>query len=86
MGSPISITVADVYLQKLEKEILPLNPKVIFWKRYVDDVFAIIEGDENDANDVLNNLNSYHPNIQFTMEIEKNNEICIFGYSKQKEY
>lgn len=42
MGSPIYGTVADIYLQKLEKHILPLNRKVIFWKRYVD-VFAIIE-------------------------------------------
>lgn len=45
MGSPISGTVADIFLQKLEKNILPLNPKIIFWKPYVDDVFAIIEGD-----------------------------------------
>lgn len=78
MGSPISGTVADIFLQKLEKYILPLNPKIIFWKRYVDNVFAIIEGDANDANKILNSLNSYHPNIQFTMEIEQNNEIGYF--------
>lgn len=75
MGSPISGTVADIYLQKLEKSIIPKCPKIIFWKRYVDDVFAIIEGDENDAEEIKQLLNSYHHQIQFTMEKECNNEI-----------
>lgn len=77
MGSPISGTVADIYLQKLEKHVVSLYPKILFWKRYVDDVFAIIEGDENDANEIKNQLNLYHPNIQFTMEVEKNREIAF---------
>ncbi|KAG4066806.1 hypothetical protein HA402_012873 [Bradysia odoriphaga] len=77
MGSPISGTVADIYLQKLENHIIPLNPKILFWKRYVDDVFAIIEGDENDANEIKNQLNLYHPNIQFTMETENDKEIAF---------
>lgn len=27
-------------------------PTIIFWKRYVDDVFAIIKGNENDAEEI----------------------------------
>lgn len=59
MGSPISGTIADIYLQKLESFILSINPKIIFWKRYVDDILAIIEGNEDDALEIKNILNSY---------------------------
>lgn len=43
MGSPISGTgtVADIFLQKLEKEIVLNHPKIRFWKRYVDHVLAV---------------------------------------------
>lgn len=77
MGSPISGTVADIFLQKLENHIISQNPKILFWKRYVDDVFAIIEGDINDANEIKDKLNSYDTQIQFTMETEENNEIAF---------
>lgn len=77
MGSIIYGTVADIYLQKLEKNILPKHRNIIFWKRYVDDVFAIIEGDVNDANKIKDSLNSYNPQIQFTIETEENNEIAF---------
>lgn len=67
----------DIHLQKLEKTIIPKCPKVVFWKRYVDDVFAVINGDENDADGIRQSLNTYHNQIQFTMEKETNEEIAF---------
>lgn len=32
MGSAISGTVADIFLQKLERNILPQQPKIFFWR------------------------------------------------------
>lgn len=51
-------------------------PGQFFGKKNVeDDIFAIIEGDETTAEDIRAKLNSYHPQIQFTMEIDNNNQI-----------
>ena len=40
---------------------------VLLFKRYVDDIFCIMEN-ENEANHLLLYLNEQHPNIKFTME------------------
>ncbi|KAG4080203.1 hypothetical protein HA402_008274, partial [Bradysia odoriphaga] len=45
MGLPISGTAADNFLQKLERDIVKDHPKIRYWKRYVDDVLAIIDKD-----------------------------------------
>ncbi|XP_071943229.1 uncharacterized protein [Antedon mediterranea] len=45
MGSPISPILANLYLEWLEHQAIntaPTNIKPVYWKRYVDDVLAII--------------------------------------------
>lgn len=53
--------------QQIRKYIIPRNQKTIFWKRYVDNVFAIIEGDIN-ANEIKDTVNSYNSQKQFAMK------------------
>ena len=43
----------------------------IFYKRYVDDIFAVFE-DENEATLFFEYLNKQHPNIKFTKENSEN--------------
>ena len=68
----------DQFLQELswlnQRTILPeLNSHLQFWKRYVDDTLTIVK--EGLINHVLQQLNSFHPNIQFTFEIESSGRI-----------
>lgn len=43
MGSPISVVIAEMVMQRVEEEIFRKIPNdLILWKRYVDDVIAII--------------------------------------------
>ena len=42
-------------------------------KRYVDDTHSYVEPTKVEF--VLNKLNNYYPNINFTFELERNNEI-----------
>ena len=55
----------------LEEAVLPSIKKLVaHWKRFVDDTHAYI--DPSKIEFVLEKLSSYHPNIQFTHEVEEN--------------
>ena len=62
MGSPISVVIAELVMQKIENQIFDNCPvEIKIWKRYVDDVFAVIPKDKTDI--LLTQANSIHPNI-----------------------
>ena len=67
MGSPLGPVLARIIMVELENSIVPkLNSHWHFWKRYVDDTLTIVK--EGSINHVLQQLNSFHPNMQFTFE------------------
>jgi retron-type reverse transcriptase len=41
MGSPISPIFAELFLQKLENNLIKNNRNIIVWRRYVDDVSTL---------------------------------------------
>ena len=69
MGGSLSGTLSNIFMKKLEQDIVvPTSP--IFYKRYVDDVYNRRNKDEIDT--LFHNLNSYHPNMKFTVEKNPN--------------
>ncbi|BHF78339.1 hypothetical protein SprV_0602145200 [Sparganum proliferum] len=74
MGSPISGYVAEAVLQELENCVFQsYKPK--FWMRYVDDTFVVLHRDAKE--DFRGELNSIFPQIQFTMEEEKDGTLSF---------
>lgn len=74
MGSPASPVISDVVMEKLlDVSIEKMNTKPRILTKYVDDIFAIVKKDA--ITDTLNTLNSFHSQIQFTMEKENNNRL-----------
>ncbi|CAL8128770.1 unnamed protein product [Orchesella dallaii] len=73
MGSPVSPVFAELFLQKLENSLVKGNSNIHFWRRLVDDVFAVIPYDKTTS--ILDELNSFHPAIQFTIEEESNHTL-----------
>nr|VZI03821.1 unnamed protein product [Spirometra erinaceieuropaei] len=68
MGSPLSSLIAEAVLQRLEALAFDhYRPRL--WVRYVDDTFVIINRDK--IGEFTQHLNSIFPDIQFTMEEEK---------------
>ena len=58
----------------LETVLVPtLSTFMPLWLRYVDDTFTFIK--EGKIDEIISSLNSFHPNIKFTHEIEQNK--CI---------
>ena len=78
MGSPLGPTMANIFMGKHEKEWLQnfSGSGVLFYRRYIDDIFCVFEKEENVLG-FFEYLNSRHPNIKFTMEKE-NNEVLSF--------
>ena len=69
MGSPLGPVLADIFMIKLEKVVLPeLTECIKYWKWYVDDTIFFVKS--GTINYVITKLNSFDSNIQFTFEEE----------------
>ena len=78
MGSPLDPVLANMFMVELQKSVIPdLNDKVKLWKRFVVDTYCLARSEYID--NVLLALNSFHKNIKFTIEIEKDNTISFLG-------
>ena len=65
MGGPISVVFADIYMCKMEDDVVaPIKP--IFYKRYVEDTY--VRRKRNTKDELFENLNTYHDNIKLTIE------------------
>src|SRR5436190_12795753 len=80
MGSPLSPVIADIVLQDLESKALgTLNFVLPFYFRYVDDVVCAVPFDRFEY--ILNVFNSFHPRIQFTLEVGDHGTLNFFDVS-----
>lgn len=74
MGSPASPIVADIVMEELLKQCVnKLHKKPKLLTKYVDDLFGIIE--ECAIIETLDVLNSFHKQIKFTIEEEKDGRL-----------
>ena len=74
MGSPISVTVADLVMEDIEERALTSFPsRPLFWKRYVDDTCTALRPDQLEA--FHKHLNSIEPSINFTYEVEEDRKL-----------
>ena len=64
MGSPISVAMADIFMNKLERDVIK-PPLPIFYKWYVDNIY--VRRKRNIDDKLFNDLNNYHENIKFTV-------------------
>ena len=70
MGSPISLIVANLYVENFETRAISTSPHPpLMWKRFVDDTCVIIKAAHKQ--DFLGHINSIDPHIQFISEDSK---------------
>ena len=69
MGSPVSVTVADLVMEVIEEQALStfLYSAPRIYKRYVDDTFIVMLHVHIQA--FFDHMNSINPHIKFTMEL-----------------
>ena len=57
------------------ESLLFLNSKrPLKYRRYVDDIFSAFDS-KNECDEFLKDLNNMHPSLQFTVELEENNQL-----------
>ena len=73
-SSPLGPLLVNAFMTLLEEDLIPtLKSCLCNQKRYVDDTHDYVEPTKVEF--ILNKLNNFHPNINFTFELEKNDEI-----------
>ena len=74
MGSPLGPTLAGTFMVELERSVVPkLSEHMMPWKRFVDDTITCIK--TTSIPHVIKVLNTFHSNIQFTYEEERDGKI-----------
>ena len=76
MGSPLGPTLlANIIMTELEIIVKPLinSGKIVFYKRYVDDTLVLAK--PSDIEYILNTFNTFHSQIQFTVDKFPDNDI-----------
>jgi hypothetical protein len=78
MGSPISGTMAEIFLHHIENKHIKqlLNSKnITFYTRYVDDIFIIYDTKRTTADKIQTYLDHLHKNLKLTPTYEDNAQI-----------
>ena len=66
MGTKMAVAFANIFMAKIEKEILRQNSiKPLFWKRFIDDVISARDTSRNEIEEFLLQANNLHRTIKF---------------------
>jgi len=71
MGAPLSMLVADIFMNRLEQDIIrnfPSDRCIRYWARCIDEILCVWQGTERTARNLLEGLNAYNFSISFSME------------------
>ena len=69
MGSPASVSIANISLHPLEQLFLETAQDIICFFRYIDDIIWISSGTRESLEEQITHLNTLHPTLKFTAEI-----------------
>ena len=78
MGSPLGPLLANVFMCSIEKNLEQHGQFPPYYRRYVDDTLTVTPV-RMTAGHFLDTLNSTHPFLKFTMEIEREGSLPFIG-------
>ena len=84
MGFPISIIMAEVYLQYIEETYVKQyldNKEITYYKSYFDDILIIYDQNKINEQTILHRINKIDINFQFKISTEENNTINYLDIS-----
>ena len=76
MGTPFAVSAAVIYMAQLEDPLLSTR-NLLFYRRFIDDIFFIWSGDLPELHSFLNRLNNLAPTIKLTWNISQREVIFL---------
>ena len=74
MGTPMAPSVANLFMASLEEDMLQNSPVPVnkdLYKRFIDDIFLLWTGSDEDLDTFLDYINTIHPTIKFTHQASR---------------
>ena len=68
MGTKCAPPYACIFMSYIEEKIQKLSNSILFWKRFIDDIFFIFNGTQTELLTLFDKMNSLHDTIKFTFE------------------
>jgi hypothetical protein len=78
MGSPISSTLTEIFLQYFEETYMKHHLEhnhITYYKRYVDDLFIIYDQTKTNSDTITNLFNKINEHMKFKATTEENKRI-----------
>jgi len=73
IGASVSVAVAEIFVHvSIEQKRKEIEKQPILFYRYIDDIFGVFQGTEEDLQKYYRELNQFHPDLRFTVEFDKN--------------
>ena len=73
MGTKMAPSYANLFTGSHEPKLkLQGDPHINLWRRYIDDIFIIWTGTDEQLMSFMTKINSLHPTIKFTHEADDN--------------
>jgi len=88
MSSPLSGTLAELYLQKIEKDHIKQwldNKEISYYERYVDDIIIIYNKERIKEEQILHAMNNVDENLTFKLTPENKNTINFVDLTIRKK-
>lgn len=77
MGLPLGPLMANTFMCNDQKQLETKNKMLEVYKRYVDNMLSVMT-DVKTASEFLMTLNSSHPSIDFTIELEESGRLLFW--------
>jgi len=87
MGAPSSSILSEIFLQHIEHTHLPSltqKHRLINYFQYVDDVLLVYNSSHTHILSILKDVNSIHPSLMFTDELEQENKLNFLDITIHK--
>ena len=72
MGTKLAVAFANIFMAKIETQILSKSTyRPFVFKRFIDDIFCLWDRSREDLQQFIVQCNNHHPTIKFTAEISE---------------
>ena len=81
MGTKMAVSFANIVMSAIEAEIIYKSPhKPLVWKRFIDDIFSLLNIDKEEIYSFIELANNHHPTIKFAVEVSDTETFFLDTY------